>query len=137
MNMSALIPQRTPSNNDKMSSRAVRSLLPSSSASKQVRQSLKTPGPRAAGLPTNDPTLTRQRPHRQIEQSLTHPLLRQLPSPLILAVSQQLDNSSFVRCKSSHFLHDLTDEGGSLGEMAFGAGDAGFGGEGGGFLDVG
>lgn len=64
----------------------------------------------------------------------TYPLLRQLSSPLVFAVPQQLNNSSLVRCQSGDLLDDLTDERGALAQVALGAGDTWLADEGGGFL---
>jgi len=59
----------------------------------------------------------------------TEPLLGQLSRTLILAVSQQFDDSSLVGCQAGDFLDDLAHKGRPLGEGAFAAGDAGCWGE--------
>jgi len=64
----------------------------------------------------------------------TYSSLRELSGSLVLAVSQQLDDSSLVGCEAGDFLDDVTDEGGSLGEVAFCAGDACSGSDGGDLL---
>ncbi len=55
---------------------------------------------------------------------LTYPLLSQLSRSLVLAVSQQFDNTSLIWCETGDFLDDFTDEGCALGEVTFSAGDA-------------
>ena len=54
----------------------------------------------------------------------TYPLLRELSSALILAVSQQFNNSALIRGKTSDLLDDVADESGALGEVTFSSGDA-------------
>ncbi len=55
----------------------------------------------------------------------TYPLLRQFSCSLILAIPQQFNDSSLVRCKASDFFDNFTDESGTFREMTFGAGNAG------------
>lgn len=64
----------------------------------------------------------------------TYSLLGQLSRSLVLAVSQQFDNTTLVWCKAGDFLDDLADEGGALAQVALGAADARLGGDGGDFL---
>ena len=64
----------------------------------------------------------------------TYPLLSQLSSSLVLAVSQQFDDTTFIRGETSDFLDDVTDELGALGEVAFCAGGTGLALESGCFL---
>jgi hypothetical protein len=64
----------------------------------------------------------------------TYPLLRQLSSPLVFAVPQQLNNSSLIRCQSGDLLDDLTDERSALAQVALGTGDTWLADKGGGFL---
>jgi hypothetical protein len=72
-------------------------------------------------------TATQPARSRQPRKSAqTYPLLGQLSRPLVLAIPQQFDDSSLVRCETSDFLDDFTDEGCALGEVALGAGDAWF-----------
>lgn len=65
---------------------------------------------------------------------ITYPLLRQFSCPLILAVSQQLDNPSLIRCEASNFFHNLANESGPLRQIALGSGYAGLARNGCGFL---
>jgi hypothetical protein len=72
--------------------------------------------------------------HHLLRKCVTYSLLRQLSRPLVLAVSNQLNDSPLIRCKPSDFLDDLTDERGALGEVAFSTGDSWDGGYGCDFL---
>jgi hypothetical protein len=65
--------------------------------------------------------------HHVLRRCVTYSLLRQLPRPLVLAVSNQLNDSPLIRRESSDFLDDLTNKRGALGEVAFSTGDSGDG----------
>jgi hypothetical protein len=56
-------------------------------------------------------------------QVYTYSLLRQLSRSLVLAVSQQFDHTSLIRCETSNFLDDFADESGTFAEVTFSAGD--------------
>ena len=64
----------------------------------------------------------------------TYSLLSQLSSPLVLAIPQQFDDTTFIGCETGDFFDNVTDELGAFGEVAFGAGGAGFALESGCFL---
>ena len=56
---------------------------------------------------------------------MTYPLLCQFARTLVLAVPQQFNDTTLIGRKAGDFLHDLADERCALGEVAFGAADAG------------
>jgi hypothetical protein len=60
----------------------------------------------------------------------TYSLLGQLSRSLVLAVSQQFDNTALIRSQASDFLDDLADESSALAKQALSAGDAWLGGDG-------
>jgi hypothetical protein len=66
----------------------------------------------------------------------TEPLLGELTGTLVLAVTEQLNDTALVGGKASNLLDNLTDESGALAEVALGAGDAGLGDAGGGLVAV-
>jgi hypothetical protein len=60
----------------------------------------------------------------------TYSLLGQLSRSLVLAVSQQFDNTALIRSQASHFLDDLADESSAFAKQALSARDAWLGGDG-------
>jgi len=60
----------------------------------------------------------------------TKSLLGQLSRSLVLAVSQQFDNTALIRSQASDFLDDLANESSALAKQALSAGDAWLGGDG-------
>ena len=64
----------------------------------------------------------------------TYPLLRQLSRTLILAVSQQFDDTTLIGSKAGDFSDDFADESGALALETLSAADARLGCDGGHFL---
>lgn len=64
----------------------------------------------------------------------TESLLGELTGTLVLAVSEQLNDSALVGGKTSNLLDDLTDESGALAQVTLGPGDTGLDDTGSGFL---